>query len=122
MEVKNGLILGIGISIVVLALALTFKSTLVTGHNDVNNARDMMNSNMMGNYDMDDMDKDGDGICDMCGMNIEDCEGMEEMCGSMMKMPDEDMEEMHKGCGNMMGNGNSGNRRMSMMMEGMYNE
>ena len=119
MEIKNGILLGIGISIVVLALALTFKSTLVSGHNDVNNARDMMNSNMMGNYDMDDMDKDGDGICDMCGMNVEDCEGMEEMCGSMMN--GQNMEEMHKGCGNMMNNGDMESMH-NRMMGGMYNE
>lgn len=119
MRVKNGLMLGIGISLVVLALALTFRSVLVSGHSEVNGVRNT--ETMMDNYDMDDMDKNGDGICDMCGMNVEDCEGMEEMCGSMMKMYSKEMEEMHKGCGSMM-NGNDGNMHMNMMMGGMYNE
>ncbi len=93
MENKNTLLLGLGIGLLVLTIAW---STLVSGHSDyVTDDNYMME-------DEEHMDLDEDGICDYCGMEVEACEGMEDMChmSNMHENMESHHERMHR---NMMG-------------------
>lgn len=113
----NNMIVGVLIGITSV-LAVTFAFGLANAHiadNDETNMHSMMMGGMMMNGHMnnqtgcmgmsvEDMDKNNDGMCDHCGMNVSDCESMhttgDMMMGHMMVHDmgcmDMDMDEMDK--------------------------
>lgn len=101
-EKTKGIIMGIAITLVVIGIisAVSVSSAHTNSDKDNNEHASMMNGNHMAMMDGDsdmtgcmsmmkdhmtkeeieemlkNMDKDGDGICDMCGMSIEACREM----------------------------------------------
>lgn len=90
-------ILAIAVGILVFTIILQviqFVPLAVAHQNNQENGNSRM-SCMMGQMSLEEMDKNNDGICDMCGMPISECEEMMEEHG--------DMEEMMKEHHGMMG-------------------
>ena len=110
-EFKKGLVFGAGfVFVVILFVFALSKTELVSGHqtpietNDLDRSRE----NMMGrmhSMSIEEMDKDGDGMCDMGGMPVEQCKkmhgsengtsdlGMENMMNRMHSMSIEEMDK-----------------------------